>query len=376
MTIAHLSDTHLGFRAYGRTTPAGLNQREADVMATFEACLDAILARDPDVVVHAGDLFHVVRPSNATIVRTFQAFTRFQSLRGGKPLILIGGNHDTPRSSDSGNILRLFEGIPGLRLVPHRVETLDFPDLDLEVMAVPSPALSRDERPEYVPTLGRRHAILTLHGMARQALPAHGEFDVSQTRHDAWTYVALGDYHTFQAYGANVAYAGSTDFASTNIWEEATLHEKGWLWFDTEVGRLEHVPLATRAVIDLPILDAQGLGKEEVEARLRENAVWDAEMPIVRQRVANLAPSLRGKLDPSVAKEIAQRALNYQLQLLRTTAVLPERETTRVVTLEDQWRAHADTVALPRDVDRGALRERGLSLLKEVASHEATSTQA
>jgi DNA repair exonuclease SbcCD nuclease subunit len=373
MTLAHLSDTHLGFRAYGRTTPAGLNQREADVMATFESALDAIASRDPDLVVHAGDLFHVVRPGNATLVRTFQVLNEFQHRRQGKPLVLIGGNHDTPRSSDSGNILRLFEEIPGLRLVPTQATSLDFPELDLEVMAVPSHALVRGPRQEYLPTLGRRHAVLTLHGMARQALPRHAQFDVEQTRHDAWTYVALGDYHGFQAYGANVAYSGSTDYASTNVWEEIGV-PKGWVWFDSEVGKLEFVPLSPRVVIDLPILDARGMDREQVETAIRANGVWDAAMPIVRQRIANLAPSLRGRLDPAVARELATRALSYQLHVMPPQATPAQVEAGRTTrTLEQSWTEYVEHRNVP---NRAALRDLGLALLKEVAERDAAPASA
>lgn len=368
MTIAHLSDTHLGFRAYGRTTPAGMNQREADVMASFEAALEAIVEREPDLVVHAGDLFHVVRPGNATLVRTFQAFSRLQERRGGRPLVLIGGNHDTPRSSDAGNILRLFEGIPGLRLVSSQAESLDFPELDLEVLAVPSHALLRDQRGEYVPTLGRRHSVLTLHGMARQALPRHAQFDVEQTRHEAWSYVALGDYHVFQAYGTNVCYSGSTDFASTNVWEEAG-SPKGWVWFDTPVGRLEFVPLSTRAVIDLPSIDATGMELPQIEEAIRANAEWSPEMPIVRQRILGFPPAFRGKLDPTIVREIASRALNYQLQLVPPQAVASAGGTgVASRTLEQSWIEHAGR--------REALRDLGLGLLKEVTGTEAAPNTA
>ncbi|MGV3615840.1 MAG: metallophosphoesterase family protein [Fimbriimonas sp.] len=373
MTLAHFSDTHLGFRAYGRTTPAGLNQREADVMATFEAALDAIAERDPDLVVHAGDLFHVVRPGNATLVRSFQAVSDFQARRGGKPFVLIGGNHDTPRASDAGNILRLFEGIPGLRLVSSRAEAIDYPELDLEVLAIPSHALLRGPREAYLPTLGRRYSVLTLHGMARQALPRHAQFDVEQTRHDAWTYVALGDYHGFQAYGANVCYSGSIDFTSTNIWDEIAT-PKGWVWFDTEVGSLQFVPLSPRPVIDLPVVDAAGMGREEVEAAIRANGIWDVAMPIVRQRIANLAPSLRGRLDPAVARDLSLRALNYQLHvqaLPAATGPAPTGVTSR--TLEQSWTEYLKMRAVP---DREDLRDLGLALLKEVADRDSAPASA
>ena len=113
MTVAHFSDTHLGFRAYSKSTPDGFNQREVDVMRTFRTCLDKIASAEPDVVVHSGDLFHVVRPSNATIIAAFKAITQFQEKRKGRPFVLIGGNHDTPRLTEAGNILALFRDIPG-----------------------------------------------------------------------------------------------------------------------------------------------------------------------------------------------------------------------------------------------------------------------
>ena len=35
MRIAHLSDVHLGYRAYSRTNEHGVNQREHDVLQAF-----------------------------------------------------------------------------------------------------------------------------------------------------------------------------------------------------------------------------------------------------------------------------------------------------------------------------------------------------
>ena len=344
-------------------------------MASFLAALDAIAERDPDLVVHAGDFFHVVRPGNATIVRAFQGLSEFQAKRGGKPFVLIGGNHDTPRSSDSGNILRLFEAIPGLQLVPQNTRVLDFPDLDLEVLAVPSPALLRDPRPDYEPSLGRGHSVLTLHGMARQALPKHAQFDVAQTHHERWTYVALGDYHGFQQYGRNVCYSGSTDFASTNIWEEVAV-PKGWVWFDTEQGQIEFVPVPTRSVLDLPLIDARGLDLAEVEEQMRANGSWAEEMPIVRQRILNFPHALRGKLDSNLLRELASRALNYQVRAIPPEVAGATQIGATTRTLEQSWGEHVASATLVKAVSREELLAVGLGLLKEVSENETSATSA
>lgn len=380
MTLAHLSDTHLGFRSYPRTTPAGFNQREQDVLDSFRSCLSAIAERDPDVVVHAGDMFHVVRPSNATIVGAYQAVDMLQRQRKGKPFVLIGGNHDTPRMADSGNILRLFEGIPGVILRSTEAEFVSSPaldEIDLEVLCVPSRGLDVKGRPTFEPTGSRKYSLLVLHGMTSEALPQHGQLEVSQTRADRWTYVALGDYHVRHSYAANVCYSGSTDFTTTNIWDEAAV-PKSWVWFDTESPPLEFMPIdGLRTVLDLDEIDAATMTPEDLDTALSLAASWDEEMPIVRQRVKNVFPEVRAKLKLDVQREIATRALHYHLV---TSA--PERDSDSpssgpaAATIEESWSQHIDGIGLPANIDRPALKSLGLGLLEEVKDLEADPIEA
>ncbi len=57
MRLVHLSDIHLGFRQYERQTPAGINQREADVATTLRTVVDKVIEIGPDLVLIAGDVF-------------------------------------------------------------------------------------------------------------------------------------------------------------------------------------------------------------------------------------------------------------------------------------------------------------------------------
>jgi DNA repair exonuclease SbcCD nuclease subunit len=376
MTLAHISDTHLGFRAYSRTSRGGFNQREVDVMRTFESALDAIAEREPDLVIHAGDLFHVVRPSNATIVQAYRLISRLQDRRGAKPLILVGGNHDTPKVSDSGNILNLFGTIPGVHIASRELETIEL--AEAEVTCVPSEALGSSSGDAFLPRTSLPNRILALHGMARQVLPDHSDFGVEQTPASEWTYVALGDYHCFKQYGPNICYAGSTDFTSTNIWEEICV-PKGWVWFDTSLGKLEHVPVATRRVIDLSPIDAVGLEPDELEARIEAAAAWDAsEQPIVRQRVFNVLPLTRQRLGMRLRRELGAKALVFQLVLSQSAPDADARRDAaeRVLDLEEIWAQHVAEATFAASVDRAEIAAIGVQLLKEVAEAEAASTQA
>src|SRR6185312_330521 len=57
------------------------------------------------------------------------------------PVILIAGNHDTPRSSETGSILRLFEEL-GIDVASDEARRFVYPALDLSVLAVPHQLLT------------------------------------------------------------------------------------------------------------------------------------------------------------------------------------------------------------------------------------------
>jgi len=106
--LVHVADLHLGYRQYQRLTPGGLNQREADIAKTFEWVVKKIIALGPDVVLLAGDIFHAVRPSNQAILHAFGQLARLTADLPHARIIMIAGNHDTPRTAETGGILRLF----------------------------------------------------------------------------------------------------------------------------------------------------------------------------------------------------------------------------------------------------------------------------
>ena len=74
MRIAHLADLHLGYRAYHRVTPRGINVREADVAEAFRRAVARVAELKPDLVLVAGDIFHTARPPNTAIAEAFRQF--------------------------------------------------------------------------------------------------------------------------------------------------------------------------------------------------------------------------------------------------------------------------------------------------------------
>lgn len=374
LRIAHLSDTHLGYSAYGRFTDKGMNQREVDVLKSFERTLEQIEAADPDLIVHSGDFFDKVRPSNATIIAAFRLMTAFQKRRSGRPFVIIGGNHDTPRSSESGNILRLFGAIEGIEVRPVDIQT--FAIGDTEVCVAPWYGLAERKDYDWSPTLGKKDSVLIAHGMSNQVgvkIGRPGDFDVEELRAGRWTYVALGDYHSHTVYAANCCYSGSTDFTTTDIWSEAS-SPKGWVLFDEQI---RFRPVETRKVLDLPVIDAAGLDPVALTDRIVKQATWTEDMPIVRQRVSNLMTEVRGRLSSDALREIQSRALSYNL-----VGTAPQRtasgsaQAIAAKPLEISWEEWADQAKLLPTIDRGEFKKTGLELMREARDYETVAVEA
>ena len=89
--IAHLADTHLGYKQYN------LDEREKDIYDALEEIGDKILEEHVDIVVHCGDLFDSPRP-HATGLSCFQEIS-LKKLDGKTKIFAVLGDHDRPKSS-------------------------------------------------------------------------------------------------------------------------------------------------------------------------------------------------------------------------------------------------------------------------------------
>lgn len=384
MKIAHLADLHLGFRQHHRQTPAGINQREADVALAFRAAVDGVLAARPEAVILAGDVFHAVRPTNYSIVFAFRQLQRIREALPDAPIILIAGNHDTPRSSETGSILRLYQEL-GVDVAADEARRLVYPALDLAVLAVPHAALFAEEKPVLRPEGSERHQVLVLHGEVEGLFPADrssveyggGLLDAAALRRERWSYVALGHYHIQHEVAPRIWYSGALDYVSSNPWGE--LHDelrlkapgKGWLLADLDTGAVTRMPVAAaRGVHDLPRLDAQGLTAAEVDRLIaqRLNAtpggLADA---IVRLVIDNIPRHVVRELEHTAIRSAKAKALHLQLDFRRpeATALAGSGAPGRRQTLPEVVADFLGRRPLPERIAREAFVALGLELLAE-----------
>jgi len=274
MLLAHLADLHLGYRAYHRLAPGGVNARERDVALAFRAALDRIIELRPDLVLVAGDVFHSVRPPNSAIADAFRQFARLRAALPDAPVVIIAGNHDSPRAVETGSILRLLGEIPGIVVVDDDARAIRLDALDASVLCLPHNALAGEQRVAVEPDPGAATNLLMLHGTitgggAEEKLRWVSEYggaqlDCSEIRPDRWDYIAVGHHHIATELAPNMWYAGAIERTSTNIWAEAA-GEKGFLTYDTETRRATFHAVPTRPVLDLPRLSARRAANVDVD---------------------------------------------------------------------------------------------------------------
>jgi len=384
MRIVHLSDLHLGFRQYQRVSPNGINQREVDVGASFKRAIDRVIALRPDFVLLAGDIFHVVRPSNPAILHAFMQFARLVQELPNAKIVMVAGNHDTPRTAETGCILRLFAPL-GIHVVVGEPERITFPDEGVSILAVPDlpgavPALTPDP--------DARYNVLLLHGEVEGMLPEYAarmerpttEITTEELAPARWDYVALGHYHVYREIAPNAFYSGSVDYTSANPWGEireeraAGVHRgpeggKGLIEWDLESATHVFHPLPiSRPLIDLNRLDATGMSVEGVDAAMAqrvEHVPGGIEEKIVRLVVENVTRHVARQLDQRAIREYKRRALHFHLDLRRpevarrSVSGAPGRRPS----LSEVLREKLETRPLTSGVNRAAFVELGLDYL-------------
>ena len=390
MRIVHLSDLHLGYRQYHRQTPGGINQREADVASVFRDVTGKIIELAPDIVLFAGDIFHAVRPPNAAIVQAFQQFSRLTSALPHAIIVVVAGNHDTPRSAETGSILRLFRAL-GLHVVDAEPKRLDFPDRGLSILAVPDVPgveITFDTDP------AAAYNVLVMHGELPGVFgvdmgysePAAVQVAPEDLHIDRWSYVALGHHHVFGQLAPHACYSGSIEYTSVNLWgdlrrqKELKLPDKCFVEYDLVTKkRTIHKITPARALIDLPPINAVGKTAADVDAEVRmhvERIKGGIDHKIVRQIVQNIPRHIARELDHKALREYRLKALHFHLdtrkpELMRSLSIggTPDRRPS----LRELVRDYLYSRPLPPDADREALVALGLKYLSEAEDRETSA---
>lgn len=309
LRIAHLADTHLGYRALYRSDPvSGRNQRAIDVERAYAAAIDDILTREVDLIIHAGDVFHHTRPSWQAM-RVFVSETR-RIEAAGIPALFIAGNHDTPRLRTTGSVFSVLDlALPGIKFVAdYDMEDVPYPELGLLVQAIPHGALTNPNLPMPIPEDRVRNVIVThglVPGIQLKGGREPGEEELGgQILQSGFDYIALGHYHLWGPHGDNAWYSGSTertgwgDEPVTPGYNLVTLGAPG-----TEPV-IDHIPIPARHMETLPSMRVGERSAREIADQILDKA---AEMrspeAMLRVQLLDSPRSVRREVEAILKRE-------------------------------------------------------------------------
>ncbi len=313
MKIIHFSDTHLGFSDLDVTNEKGVNQREADFYEAFKDVVDAIIVEMPDYVIHTGDLFHRASPSNRAITFALTQLKRLEELN--IPLIIIAGNHSTPRTTTSSPILEALSTLDNVRAVFEQgYEMLVFKDIVFHAMPhINDERIVPDELDRMESNIdASKKNIMMMHCSvgAHYLMHEFGEWVYPKEREDIFEkmdYVALGHWHGFGSVGkhSNVYYAGSTERTSSSDKRE----DKGYvvLNLDEEL-HIEHHTIPLRRSLGFSI----DVDKYEEEVASLDLA--DIKDALVEVKLYNLTASSSIDITNKEIKEIFADALHVKVK--------------------------------------------------------------
>ena len=315
MKIVHFSDTHLGYHKYQKLdSRTGLNQREQDVYDAFEFVISTILRIQPDLVLHAGDLFDSFHPSNRTLSFCLEQLGRLTAevedsvelsptrWLTGIPIVIISGNHSWPKQQIKGSVFSVLSQFPGVHAVYN--ETYQLLRFDgISIHAIPHCASQEkleEELSKVTPDPNADYNVAILHAsiphIATNFYIEPSQISVNPDRllELEMDYIALGHSHCAKVVQENACYCGSTERFSFIESEEPKKILEIDLANPSPKDRITTYMIPTRPMECIKI-DAYGLSakgiieqiREEVKLRDIENAIVSVQLIGVNRAVFN-----------------------------------------------------------------------------------------
>ena len=367
MKIIHFSDTHLGYSDYGKfDSTSGINQRELDTYNAFREIVDYIIKTKPDLVLHAGDLFDSIRPSNRAISEALEQFSRLS--RANIPTVVIAGNHSTPRQKSTETIFQILKYFPHIHPVFNgRYEKLEIGNCAIHV--IPH-TYSDEDLQESVKKLKSdkkfKYNIMVAHAAIRGVQEASwGEFKEQTLPSDAlssdFDYIALGHYHRFLKVKDNAYYCGSPERFSFNEVKD----KKGFLEVELDDFSVNPIPINARNMIVFDPIDCSNLSASEIVQKLQSQLDGNVNGNIVKVIFDNIPRHVHSSLDFQKIREIVGGAIHYEPVYNWKSESGVTSTTSQIGTLNEEFETYLNKLNLP-ELELVEIKTLGLEYLGKI----------
>lgn len=373
--IFHIADTHIGYSAYRRMDEeTGLNQREVDTYEAFRQFVDYALKEKPDAILHAGDLFDSVRPTNRAISFVLSQIIRLSN--AGIPFVAISGNHETPRLKETGSVFSLFEHIPGVYVVyKNKYELIEIDDT--KIHAIPHCDDIESEKNKMRLNNSDRDNdnafnIALLHASvlgAGQPVFMMGEFNEQMVNIDDLTnfdYLALGHFHRCTKVRKDAYYAGSTERFSFNEVNEDKSFLEVMLREDDGKEVISH-ELRTREMVDLEPIVCSSLDEREIKSAITHRIPeCNPQDKVVRLKVQDIPLHVYHSLDFDELKRLTRSAVHFEIKYeFRRDNELYSAEHPAFRSLHTEFEHFIGKYTIGAHINKEKLRELGLRYMQE-----------
>jgi DNA repair exonuclease SbcCD nuclease subunit len=311
MLLAHLSDLHLGHRAFGRAE-RGRNVREGDVAAAFQRAVQEIIRLKPDLILMVGDIFDRPDPPPGALVALARGLEAFRTALPDTQVFMVAGARDTPRRAGDPGALAAMDPFPQVEAVAGAARSVFLREMGVHLYLVPHRAVVRRPYPQLRGHPEARWNVLLAHaGVGPEAGPGL-PLDTGP-----WDYVALGYLHLHQQVAPRAFYPGSLERVGPEPWREAA-EEKGFLTFDLEGGRSRFHPIPVRPVVSLAPIRIPPGRSELLPEKLPEvlgEVPGGIEGKIVRLRIEGLSPGEVQREDRGLFASLREKALHLAIEV-------------------------------------------------------------
>ncbi|HWQ19801.1 MAG TPA: exonuclease SbcCD subunit D [Methanotrichaceae archaeon] len=376
MKIVHMADSHLGFSNYSRVDKNGRNLVEEMIYQGFGQAVDEIIRLRPDAVVHAGDVFHHVRPKIRPLFVFQQALGRLRD--EGIPVIIISGNHDAPKGLASTSPFVIYEGMKDVSIARrYRHECFQVGDHNFH--CIPFCFEAGDYLKEFDKIERSDSDVLVMHGLAEalksKKLRTVGEHELKDSLLKSdFDYIALGHYHGQAQIAGNAWYSGSIEYFTFG---EAA-DDKGMLLVDLESGKAKQIEVRPRYMVDYPAVDCSGLSSSEIASELM--TIFEQEEikdRIIRINLTKVSRAAYRSIDQSKLARLMAPALYFKIKVDYIDQALRKEEPINTRMLHEEFARFLDEEigrgTVPKSIQE-EVRSYGTGLIKRAV--EAHNTEA
>jgi DNA repair exonuclease SbcCD nuclease subunit len=242
--IVHTADLHLdpdyAYLAYNK-----LEERRLDFLNAFDQIIDFCIEEKPDALLISGDFYDKILPRNDPRVHIIERFKELSLKSRNTKVLVISGNHDTPKSRDEAKTpVDTLKALDNITVFDNKTQfrkvVLEKDGKRLGIYGKSFYGLKGNLNPvENLPKCREDLGIAMIHGSVKEMNPIYSDysqyapFSIKDGVDKDFDYFALGHYHKFQSMTKKdtiFCYPGSTE--RYTFTEEQ--YEKGFVWFDLD----------------------------------------------------------------------------------------------------------------------------------------------